>query len=76
MQPLLPNQLISLWDGEKKYIIINGKRFSSWQEQGMLCFKWGDTEIDLDFDIFWEQSPKFFEELCRIVSLIFFWPEK
>lgn len=67
---------MSVWTGEKKYININGKRFSSWQEQGMFCFKWGKEEIDLSIGIFNVQDKEFLSELCRIVSLIFFWPEK
>lgn len=75
MKPLLPKDLISVWTGEKKYINLNGKRFTSWQENGMLCFQWGKTEIDIKHSVFNVSDEDFLKELCRIVSLIFFWPE-
>lgn len=76
MQALTPSDVVSLWAGSKKYININGKRFSTWQENGQLCFLWGNKEIDLPISIFNEGDKDFIPELCRIISLIFWWPER
>lgn len=74
LQQLTPADIISVWTGEKKYININGKRFSSWQEKGQLCFLWGKNRVEIALSIFREGDCKYLTELCRIIGLIYWGP--
>lgn len=77
MKALYTKELVSLWSGSKKFININGHRLFAWQEEdGLLFFRWDKKCFALKAEAFRTDAPCFIEEVCRIVSLIFWWPEK
>lgn len=71
MESITPSQLVSLWSGEKKFVVINGKRFRCCVANNEYQFKYGDDVFSLPAGAFNQESEEFLPTLAKIVSLVF-----